>query len=255
MKEALIRMPHARITWICAMFLLGYVGTEVALGGWIVKFMLEVRKGGDFASGMVATGYWMGITVGRVILGFVTPRLGEKLAIIVSSLALATSRMLTAPDLSCPHHGARAHLLARAAVLRFGRRRVLPRVSHGPVVSSRHRRGDEASSQAPARQRDWIRGRIWRLRRCNFPVRCRSDRAGEGGEGVAADCAGSLGRHPGAVDLLTADSEEDGVNCAAKGCRRDKCKNGCRTKVKTVLRCFCHVFGKPIVLPSSDHWR
>ena len=88
MKEALIRMPFARITWICALFLLGYVGIEVALGGWIVKFMLEVRKGGDFASGMVATGYWMGITVGRVILGFVTPRIGEKLAIIVCAIPL-----------------------------------------------------------------------------------------------------------------------------------------------------------------------
>jgi fucose permease len=84
MQEALIRRPNARVTWLCALFLLGYVGVEVALGGWIVKFMLEVRKGGDFASGMTATGFWMGITVGRIILGFVTPRLGEKLAIAVS---------------------------------------------------------------------------------------------------------------------------------------------------------------------------
>lgn len=38
MKEALIRLPHARVTWICAIFLLGYVGIEVALGGWIVKW-------------------------------------------------------------------------------------------------------------------------------------------------------------------------------------------------------------------------
>lgn len=83
MKEALVRLPHARVTWLCAGFLLGYVGIEVALGGWIVKFMLEVRHGGDFASGMTATGFWMGITVGRLVLGFVTPRLGEKLAIAV----------------------------------------------------------------------------------------------------------------------------------------------------------------------------
>ncbi|KAF2018727.1 MFS general substrate transporter [Aaosphaeria arxii CBS 175.79] len=83
MKEALIRLPNARVTWLCALFLLGYVGIEVALGGWIVKFMLEVRKGGDFASGMTATGFWMGITVGRIVLGFVTPRLGEKLAIAI----------------------------------------------------------------------------------------------------------------------------------------------------------------------------
>lgn len=83
MKEALIRLPYARVTWLCALFLLGYVGAEVALGGWIVKFMLEVRKGGDFASGMTATGFWMGITVGRIVLGFVTPKLGEKLAIAI----------------------------------------------------------------------------------------------------------------------------------------------------------------------------
>lgn len=83
MKEALIRLPYARVTWLVAVFLLGYVGIEVALGGWIVKFMLEVRHGGQFASGMTATGFWMGITVGRIVLGFVTPKLGEKLAIAI----------------------------------------------------------------------------------------------------------------------------------------------------------------------------
>ncbi|KAF2120910.1 major facilitator superfamily domain-containing protein [Lophiotrema nucula] len=83
MKEALIRLPHARVTWLCALFLLGYVGIEVALGGWIVKFMLQVRDGKPFASGMTATGFWMGLTVGRIILGFITPKLGEKLAIAI----------------------------------------------------------------------------------------------------------------------------------------------------------------------------
>ncbi len=84
MKEALVRLPFARVTWLCALFLLGYVGIEVALGGWIVKFMLEVRHGAPFGSGMTETGFWMGITVGRIVLGFVTPRFGEKLAITVS---------------------------------------------------------------------------------------------------------------------------------------------------------------------------
>lgn len=45
--------------------------------------MMRVRHGGAFASGMTATGFWIGITVGRVVLGFVTPRIGEKIAIIV----------------------------------------------------------------------------------------------------------------------------------------------------------------------------
>ena len=72
-----------RITWVCALFLFLYVGIEVALGGWIVTFMIRERDGGSFASGMVSTGFWLGITVGRVILGFVTPRIGEKVAVCV----------------------------------------------------------------------------------------------------------------------------------------------------------------------------
>lgn len=63
-----------RVTWICSIFLTAYVGAEVALGGWVVTFMLRIRHGSPFASGMTSTGFWAGVTVGRVILGFVTPR-------------------------------------------------------------------------------------------------------------------------------------------------------------------------------------
>lgn len=79
------------ITWICAFFLLGYVGVEVSLGGWLVTFMLKVRNGEPFASGLVVTGFWLGITVGRIVLGFVTGKIGEKTAIaiyLVISMAL-----------------------------------------------------------------------------------------------------------------------------------------------------------------------
>ncbi|KAL8943369.1 MAG: hypothetical protein Q9211_001008 [Gyalolechia sp. 1 TL-2023] len=72
-----------KVTWICAMFLLCYVGLEVSLGGWIVNFMIRVRHGEPFSSGMTATGFWLGITVGRVFLGFITPKVGERLAVSV----------------------------------------------------------------------------------------------------------------------------------------------------------------------------
>jgi fucose permease len=75
----------SRVTWVCSIFLTAYVGVEVAIGGWVVVFMLRVRGGGPFPSGMTSTGFWAGLTIGRVILGFVTPRLfkSEKHAIIV----------------------------------------------------------------------------------------------------------------------------------------------------------------------------
>jgi len=83
MTEALFRRPSARVTWVTTFFLICYMGVEVALGGWITVFMLNVRRGTPFASGMVTTGFWLGMTLGRVILGFVTPRIGENLAVII----------------------------------------------------------------------------------------------------------------------------------------------------------------------------
>ncbi|KAK0390088.1 hypothetical protein NLU13_3661 [Sarocladium strictum] len=71
------------IPWVMAVFLFGYVGAEVSLGGWIVTFMLRVRDAAPFLAGLTVTLFWLGLTIGRVVLGFVTGRIGEKLAITV----------------------------------------------------------------------------------------------------------------------------------------------------------------------------
>jgi fucose permease len=82
-----------KVTILASVFLLIYVGVEVSIGGWIVTFMLRVRKGSPFASGLTSMGFWLGITVGRLVLGFVTARLfkSEKHAVatyLVCSVAL-----------------------------------------------------------------------------------------------------------------------------------------------------------------------
>jgi len=82
------------ITWLLALFLLGYVGAEVSLGGWIVTFMLRVRHAEAFIAGLSATFFWLGLTVGRVSLGFVTGRIGEKLAITVYLLLSVAFQLL-----------------------------------------------------------------------------------------------------------------------------------------------------------------
>lgn len=72
-----------KVTWMAASFLLAYVGVEVAIGGWTVSFMLHVRHGNAFASGLTSTGFWLGVMVGRIVLGFVTGQVfkNEKWAI------------------------------------------------------------------------------------------------------------------------------------------------------------------------------
>ncbi|ETS81356.1 hypothetical protein PFICI_06358 [Pestalotiopsis fici W106-1] len=94
LSAVLITRPSARVTWLCSLFLLGYVGIEVALGGWIVVFMIQVRHGSEVASGMTATGFWLGITVGRFVLGFITPKIGEKLAISIYLLLIMGLELL-----------------------------------------------------------------------------------------------------------------------------------------------------------------
>ncbi|KAF5023558.1 hypothetical protein F66182_4371 [Fusarium sp. NRRL 66182] len=82
-RSALFVMPHARVVWLCSLFLLGYVGAEVALGGWVVQFMLRVRNADPFDAGMTAVGFWLGITMGRMVLGMVIPKIGVKLALFI----------------------------------------------------------------------------------------------------------------------------------------------------------------------------
>lgn len=78
--RAVLKKP---ITWLVSVFLIGYVGAEVSLGGWIVTFMLRVRHATPFMAGLTVTLFWLGITLGRVVLGFITERVGEKLAITI----------------------------------------------------------------------------------------------------------------------------------------------------------------------------
>jgi fucose permease len=82
LSQTRIALTH-KVTWICSAFLFLYGGIEVAIGGWIVVFMTNVRHGGAFESGMAETGFWLGITVGRFVLGFVSPRIGERLSVAI----------------------------------------------------------------------------------------------------------------------------------------------------------------------------
>ncbi|KJA28717.1 hypothetical protein HYPSUDRAFT_1082544 [Hypholoma sublateritium FD-334 SS-4] len=64
------------------LFLVLYVGTEVTIGGWIVSIMVYERGGGASA-GYIASGFFGGMTVGRVALLKVNKMIGEIRAIYV----------------------------------------------------------------------------------------------------------------------------------------------------------------------------
>jgi len=68
---------RSRTVWIVGIFLLLYVGAEVSIGGWIVSYVIKERSGGHSA-GYVASGFWAGIALGRLMLHKFNEFVGEK---------------------------------------------------------------------------------------------------------------------------------------------------------------------------------
>ncbi|TKW52453.1 hypothetical protein CTA1_7695 [Colletotrichum tanaceti] len=81
-------ITRAALTWYTFYYFV------VSLGGWVVEFLLHVRKGEAFASGMGATGYWLGITLGRILLPFVTNLIGLKMAVTVYLAAAMAAELV-----------------------------------------------------------------------------------------------------------------------------------------------------------------
>ncbi|KAI5918895.1 MFS general substrate transporter [Camillea tinctor] len=71
------------VVWICATYLLVYVGTEAVISGWIVVFMTRIRHASLYESGLCSTAFWVGMACGRLVLGIVTERVGLRRAVTV----------------------------------------------------------------------------------------------------------------------------------------------------------------------------
>lgn len=130
-----------KVVWVCAWFLLVYVGIEVALGGWVVVYMRIIRHASPLPAGSSATGFWLGLMVGRLVLGFVTGRIGEKLAILVcvGPPRLHLSTLTTGPDLPLPRRHRTPSFLARPQLPRLSNRHRYRRFFHRSPLPRRRR--------------------------------------------------------------------------------------------------------------------
>lgn len=70
---------------LLALFIFIYVGIEVTVGGWIVTYVIEVRSGGA-SSGYISSGFFGGLTLGRVALLWVNKTVGERRVLFIYSL-------------------------------------------------------------------------------------------------------------------------------------------------------------------------
>lgn len=94
--HALQKVLSSKLVWLASLSLFAYVGCEVTMGGWVTVFFIEVRGGSADSMGYVATGFWAGMTAGRLVLGYVNGRLRgkEELAAAVYMAASAACVVL-----------------------------------------------------------------------------------------------------------------------------------------------------------------
>lgn len=76
--NVMVNVLNLRIVWLAALFLFFYVGTELSLGNWSYSFLIEERHENEFLSGWIVSGYWMGLTVGRLVLAKVSEKIEGK---------------------------------------------------------------------------------------------------------------------------------------------------------------------------------
>ncbi|EIW55070.1 MFS general substrate transporter [Trametes versicolor FP-101664 SS1] len=65
-----------RAVHLMAFFIFTYVGVEVTIGGWIVTYVINERHGGA-NSGYISSGFFGGLTLGRVALLWLNKKIGE----------------------------------------------------------------------------------------------------------------------------------------------------------------------------------
>ncbi|KAI5115484.1 hypothetical protein M0805_009450 [Coniferiporia weirii] len=74
-----------KIVHLLSFFLLAYCGIEITIGSWAVTYIIH-RTGGGPASGYVSSGFFGGLAAGRILLLWVTEKIGERRAIFVYAI-------------------------------------------------------------------------------------------------------------------------------------------------------------------------
>ncbi|KAI8147114.1 major facilitator superfamily domain-containing protein [Fennellomyces sp. T-0311] len=77
-NDLLVQAFKYRITTVGPIFLIFYTGAGVTLGNWSYTYWINERSTDTVGMAHIMSGYWAGVCAGRLFLGFVTTRFGEK---------------------------------------------------------------------------------------------------------------------------------------------------------------------------------
>lgn len=98
-KSSMMFVIRDRLIWVISGALFFYVGGEVTLGNWIYNYLIEIKDLAPRPSSFITSAYWLGMTVGRLALGFYIGAYhedDEAKVLLYISIAICSSMLLFA---------------------------------------------------------------------------------------------------------------------------------------------------------------
>ncbi|RDW66422.1 hypothetical protein BP6252_10057 [Coleophoma cylindrospora] len=131
--KAIRKVVANRPTFLGALFIFTYQGAEVAISGWVISFLVQIRHGDPSRVGFVTAGFWGGITLGRFTLSFLAHRFGERPSVFIMTVGvrITTPSPLLSWDHPVPNHPVPQQALAIEFLVWF-----LPSVAGSAVAVS-----------------------------------------------------------------------------------------------------------------------
>jgi fucose permease len=80
--------------WVSALLFFLYVGSEVSLGNWGYSLLTEQRGVGPTLAGFVTGSYWATFTVGRILAGLYTRKIGTNRILQISLIGALAGALL-----------------------------------------------------------------------------------------------------------------------------------------------------------------
>lgn len=80
--------------WLSLLMFFLYTGSEVTLGTWAYSLLTEARHVSPGIAGFIAGSYWLMFTIGRILAGFFTRKVGTKRLVRISLIGAVSGAVL-----------------------------------------------------------------------------------------------------------------------------------------------------------------
>lgn len=87
-RSPIVQALGSPSSWLISMFIFLYAGIEISLADWILTLLVDHRNQTPYIGSMLTFSYWGGLTLGRIVIGFLIPFLKSGKGTVATCLVI-----------------------------------------------------------------------------------------------------------------------------------------------------------------------